>query len=283
MDQSFGRPSFPSLPDEAVMGVPDWTDRNAYAWTKNLTLREWAWEFLRRNPDFQAAWQTARLEYGIAGYYAQTMMVMSQHQVPNLSSWGCLYCSSPAQDSREAAVFWSPDLCPGVLRLSAFSLTEKIEATPFLLREIVSPSILLEMPAGPQHMLFREGGYGLQLLIHGADVTKAVRLVADGAPNHALAKPQLRSLRCFNDLRLAGRLRPSHIQRDLLSARWGVVLQALDASLAGASQKEIARCLFAYYSEEGWRSPDRSLRFRLRNAVRRGYMLMRRGYRSLLS
>jgi hypothetical protein len=236
MARFFGRRSFPPLLREAVMGVPDWTDRNAYVWTKNLTLREWAWEFLRRNPDFQAAWQTARLEYGIAGYYAQTMMVMSQHQAPSLSAWGCLYCSSPEQDSRDAAVFWLPDLCPNVLRLNAFSLMEKIEATPFLLREIVSPSILLEMPTGPQHLLFREGGYGLQLLIHGADVTKPVRLVADGAPDHALAKPQLKSLQCFNDLRLAGRLHPSHFQRDLLSARWCVVLQALDASFAGKSQ-----------------------------------------------
>lgn len=265
------------------MSKPDWTNAEDYAWTDILTRREWAWEFLRRNPDFQAAWQIARLEYGIAGYTAQTTFIVSQHQTPSLSQWGCLYCSSPEQDSREAAVFWLPDLCPSVLRLNAFAVTEKIEGTPFLLREITSPSIFLDIPVGPQHLLFIESGRSLQLVIEGADVTKLVRLMADGAPDRALAKPQVRSLQCFNDLRLSGRLHPSRIQRDPLSARWKLVLRALDSDLAGAPRKEIARHVLPEYTDDLWRSPERTLQYRVRRALSRGYALMRKGYRSLLS
>ena len=140
------------------------------------------------------------------------------------------------------------------------------------------------MPTGPQHLLFTEGGRSLQLVIEGADVTKLVRLMADGAPDRVLAGPQLRALRCFNDLRLSGRLYSSHLQRGPLSAYWRVVLRVLDGDLAGASQRDIARHVFAGdYTDQMWSSRDRPLRDRVRRALRRGYALMHRGYRSLLS
>jgi hypothetical protein len=265
------------------MTKPDWTKADDYAWLNLLSRREWAWEFLRRNPDFRAAWQSARLEYGVAGYTAQTTMIASIEETPSLTQWGCLYCSTPEQNSREAVVFWLPDLCPSVLRLNAFPLTEKIDTIPFVLREMVSRSALLETPNRPQHLLFMEGGRSLQLVIQGADVTKPVRLMADGTPDRTLARPQLRSLQCFNDLRLLGRLRPSYVQRDPLSARWKLVLRALDGELAGASRQEIARHVLPEYTDERWHSPDRPLQFRVLRALARGYALMRKGYRSLLS
>lgn len=265
------------------MSTPDWTKAEDYAWLNLLSRREWAWEFLRRNPDFQAAWNSARLEYGVAGYMAQTTMIFSIEETSILTQWGCLYCSSPEQDSRETVVFWLPDLCSAILRLNAFPLTEKIDTMPFVLREMVSRSVLLETPNGPQHLLFIEDGRSLQLVIQGADVTKPVRLMADGAPDRTLARPQLRSLQCFNDLRLLGRLRPSHVQRDPLSARWKLVLRALDGDLAGASRQEIARHLLPEYSDDLWRSRDRPLQYRVRRALARGCALMRKGYRSLLA
>ena len=39
------------------MSFRDWTDPRDYAFTADLDPRQWAWEFLRRNPDYQAEWQ----------------------------------------------------------------------------------------------------------------------------------------------------------------------------------------------------------------------------------
>ncbi len=36
---------------------PDWKDPLAYAFCERLTSAQWAWEFLRRNPDYQQQWQ----------------------------------------------------------------------------------------------------------------------------------------------------------------------------------------------------------------------------------
>lgn len=265
------------------MPAPDWTSDDNYAWTEVLSRREWAWEFLRRNEEFRKAWKNARCEYGIAGYDAQTTIIAAQHQVSSLAQWGCLYCNSPDEDARSAAVFWLPEWCPSVLRLRGFALSENVEATPFLLREIATPSTLLELPHGPQHLLFTGNGRTLQLVIAGADVMRPIRLMADGAPDRAMAGHQLRSLQCFLDLRLSGRLYPSHIQREPLSLYRRLVLRALDGEIAGASQQEIARHVISGYSDEKWYSPDRPLRERVRRALRRGRALMKRGYRDLLS
>lgn len=260
--------------------LPAWRDRRHYDYTSRLSRREWAWEFLRRNCEFREAWRTCQLEYGIVGYDSGTMMLVSQFETPRLTEWGLLYCSAPDQDASLATVFWSPDLCSGVLRMAAFPLSARIDATPFLLRDISCASVLLDVPSGPQHLLFTENGRGLQLLVEGEDIVRPVRLLTDGAPQADCVSGQLHALRCFNELRLTGRLCASSVQRDPLSPRLRHVLRVLDADLGGATREEIGEALLAegYAAETG-----RALRDHIRRALRRGQELMRKSYRNLLT
>jgi len=41
----------------------DWRDENDYEFTKKLTPQGWAWEFLRRNPDYQKDWKELLKRY----------------------------------------------------------------------------------------------------------------------------------------------------------------------------------------------------------------------------
>lgn len=268
---------------EGTLAV-DWTVDETYDYTARLNDRGWAWEWLRRNTDFRKNWDEARLQYGVSGYDGASTLLVSQSQTPKLSQWGCLYCSSPHEDARVASVFWSPDVCASVLKLHAFPLKAEVESTPFFLRDIACPSVLLELPGGPQHLLFHDGSRTLQLVIEGEDVLRPVRLLTDGAPGKALAGPQLRSLLCFNDLRLSGRLYDSHFQRELPSQRLRLILRILDGALAGASHREIAQVVFAdEFSTESWYAPGRPLRDRVRRALYRGHRLMQKEYLDLLS
>jgi hypothetical protein len=62
-----------------------------------------------------------------------------------------------------------------------------------------------------------------------------------------------------------------------------MILQALDGSLAGKSQREIAEVLVGpERAEADWRHPGQHLRDRVRRAVRRGQTLMNGGYLTLL-
>ncbi len=36
--------------------MPDWRNPHDYAFTRHLTAAQWAWEFLRRNPDYRREW-----------------------------------------------------------------------------------------------------------------------------------------------------------------------------------------------------------------------------------
>ena len=264
--------------------LPDWTDERAYDHTTRLARREWAWEFLRRNPAFRTAWRAAQLEYGLIGYDGGTTMILSQHRQPSLEEWGLLFATAPDQDASLASAFWSPSLCSRVLRLTAFPLSARVDATPFLLRDMSCASVLLEIPEGPQHLLFADNGRGLQLVIEGADVSRPVRLMTNCAPDADLAGGQLSALYCFNNLRLTGRLHISALQRDPLTPRLRLILRALDGSLSGASFQEIARAVFpSHIQAEGWQKRAGGLRDRVRRAVQRGHYLMNGGYRTLLS
>lgn len=75
-----------------------------YEWMLKLSAEGWAWEFLRRNPDYRRDYYVD-LDDGPGA---------SAH---NASYWGLLKFVDPDQDARSAAVFWSSDRNPFVLTL----------------------------------------------------------------------------------------------------------------------------------------------------------------------
>ncbi|WP_443136869.1 transcriptional regulator domain-containing protein [Mesorhizobium sp. ORS 3428] len=79
--------------DEPAHGVawPDWQDTSTYDYTAQLTARGWAWEFLRRNPDFQN--DLAPIVH--RARCTQTDSGDSTIRLPksvDLSRWGLLFC-----------------------------------------------------------------------------------------------------------------------------------------------------------------------------------------------
>ncbi|MGX7877176.1 transcriptional regulator domain-containing protein [Mesorhizobium sp. ORM6] len=78
------------MPTVLVKGADeaDWRDESSYDYTSALTPREWAWEFLRRNPAFQA-------DVTAASQQASTLSFRTSFDVVaaagNLSRWGVLF------------------------------------------------------------------------------------------------------------------------------------------------------------------------------------------------
>jgi transcriptional regulator len=66
--------------------MQDWSRIQAYDYTQALSARSWAWEFLRRNPDFKAEWlQTA----SFMGTLESTSTDLSMDSA--LSAWGVFF------------------------------------------------------------------------------------------------------------------------------------------------------------------------------------------------
>jgi len=261
-------------------GAKDWRDRESYAYTACFSLREWAWEFLRRNPDFIEDWKKARNEYGFYGQDGATTTFLAMTNNLSLRKWGCIYASNPEQDSRSASVFWCPDICLGVLRLKA-ELAKGGDG--FTLHNIHSPSVVLELKDGGQHILFAHDGCWLQIAIEGADILKPGKFSLSLSQDRRTSQETRRLLRCFDDLRFSGRIMSSHFQPTAHGRRLRFVLQALDGLLGGADQREIAVALIGKKRVEAdWRHPIRSLPDRIRRTISRGCFLMRGGYRRFL-
>lgn len=66
----------------------DWRDERSYDYTAGLTPREWAWEFLRRNPAFQRDVSAASQQANTLSYRPFFDVVASAGE---LSRWGVLF------------------------------------------------------------------------------------------------------------------------------------------------------------------------------------------------
>jgi hypothetical protein len=262
---------------------PDWEVESEFDYADTLSMPEWGWEFLRRNPDYQKAWESSKNAFSAAGECGLSVVIHTTASRNALQDWGCLYSSQPTLNARHATVFWRPDLNPRALRMTALPAPVPHPAEVFSLAEMKCSSVLLHCPRGEQHLLFRDNGRGLQLAINGTDLRSKVQLVIDGTPDPIIARGQLWSYRCFVDLQLTGKLVPSHFQREPLSPRLKQVLRALIGAQAGASHREIAGMLFGQNRTSAeWNARGRPLRYRVRRTIHRGFELMEGGYRKLV-
>jgi hypothetical protein len=70
-----------------------WSDPLAYVYTERLSARDWAWEFLRRNPEFRVAWErSTHSGHGLEDHPHICMAISSD---PCLRDWGILFRGSP--------------------------------------------------------------------------------------------------------------------------------------------------------------------------------------------
>jgi hypothetical protein len=97
-----GQPVAPSA--KRGDAVPDWRNAKHYAYTKRLTLHQWAWEFLRRNRRYRDAWgRLAELDF------IEQMAQQSEVFKAAGYTWGLSRPIDPALDARLAqfTLFWS--------------------------------------------------------------------------------------------------------------------------------------------------------------------------------
>jgi hypothetical protein len=241
-----------------------WHPAAAYLYVLHLDGPALAWEYLRRNPDYEQDW--LRYRHKPADGQAQR--------------WGLRLLEDPGCDARDAQPDWvcDPDSMilirpdddpptealtfslwqlPGHKRLThdGKRLMLTCQVVEHMLHIALSPAleeglayVYAVRPVGP----FRERWRAIDADLALLDAARATRTaVVAGRPN----------------------------QTSLLHMR---ALQALDGAQAGASQREVAEVMFGANSvSERWH-PDGDLRAQVRRLIRRGHALTSGGYRHLL-
>ena len=222
-----------------------WYPTAAYLYIMGLDALALAWEYLRRHPDYRLDW-LRRARRPDAG-----------------QRWGLRLLEDPALDAREAYPAWVPGH-DAVVQLYPDADPPQ-DATTFAFWRIPGHKQLLHDGKGLMLIARSPGHWQRFVLAPGLEDGMAVAHAYRGrGVTHAPDTP-------------APMARPRPPPAALLELH---TLQALDATLAGASSRDVAEGLFGADAVVDWYS-DGGLRSKVRRLARRGDALMRGGYRRL--
>lgn len=241
-----------------------WLPAAAYLYILHLDGPALAWEYLRRNPDYERDWLR---------HHRTTTVECARR-------WGLRMLEDPARDARGARPDWMPD--PDSLVLIHPDDDPPDEAPPFSLWHL----------PGHKHLTHD----GKRLVLTSQLVRHVLRMAISPALEDGMAYAYTVRAGC----RLCERWRVVEAELAMLDApkatRTAVAadrpsltsllhmrtLQALDGTLAGASQRQVAEVLFGPESVAGRWHADGDLRAQVRRLIRRGHALTNGGYRRLL-
>ena len=230
-----------------------WYPTAAYLYVLHLDSLALAWEYLRRHPDYRLDWLRHRRRSQAAQEAAQR--------------WGLRLLEDPALDARDAHPAW----LPGHAAMVQLYPDEDPppDASIFAFWRIPGHKQLLH-DGKRLALIARSPGHCLRFaLAPGLEDGMAVAY----AQRSGTAAPVRGHARGATFAATTPRPTPSA----LLELH---TLQALDATLAGASLREVGEGLFGMDAVADWYS-DGGLRSKVRRLVRRGDELMRGGYRRL--
>lgn len=239
-----------------------WYPTAAYLYVLHLDDLALAWEYLRRHPDYRRDWLRRR------------------HRPDAACSWGLRMLEDPAVDARDAHPAWLPGH-PCTAQLHP-DIDPPPDAAAFEFWRIPGNKQLVH--DGRRLMLAtRWPGCCVRLTLapgleDGMAYVYAIRSCDMPCARHCMLRAELDKLAVSSEGAPAAVARPRPAPTELQELH---TLQALDATLAGASLREIAEGLFGTDAVvKGWYA-DGGLRSRVRRLVRRGVGLMRGGYRRL--
>jgi len=232
----------------------NWRNKASYAYATKLSGEGWAWEFLRRNPRFQA-------DFARSAAQSASPRPRSIAAPTILKRWGILHADSLEHNGATAQVFWDPAVCRSVLQL-------------------VAPAPML---VAPRNVLVCEDARRLQLAIRHCPWLEESELLTSALISPDELRRRQRSLACLTAYVFTGHL-PSHLFPHLAeSARLARVAQALDGASSGAPHREIAEAVFGERRViASWNDPGEHLRDAIRRSIARGKTLMNGGYRHFL-
>ena len=238
-----------------------WFPTAAYLYVLHLDGPALAWEYLRRHPEYHRDWRHRRHRSA-----AQT--------------WGLRLLEDPSQDARDAHPVWFPDddrvlqLYPDTDPPPAAHTFElwRIPGNKHLIHDGKRLVLTTRWPGCCVRLALAPS------LADGMAYVYAVRACANPCTRYRAITPELDKLATTAAAVPTAATRSRPTAAALLELH---TLQALDATLAGASLRETAEGLFGTEAvAAGWYT-DGGLRSRLRRLVRRGQSLMRGGYRRL--
>ena len=245
----------------------DWRSPTAYKKMQNAEAADFAWEYLRRNSDYQEDYRNRQN----IGSNAAADPAFRQR-------WGFLFAADPDQAFDAQTIFWAPEVLPTVLRVGwrAAEYSRPYDAD---VGELSSAD--LRRASDGWHAVLRLAGGTHRLWLQRLPARSA-RIVVEiplDTDFDLQARAAYRLWSAIGRRTLAGPHSSLPFQR---RQRLTLAIRALDGHIEGNSYRTIAEGLFgaSRIPERSWKTHD--VRNRTIRLVQTGLSLMRGGYRALL-
>lgn len=254
--------------------VADWRDASAYAPLLEADRSIFAWEWLRRVPEYREA----ATRSGAAGELWSGAALGAD---VNAARWGLHAFEHPDLAGPEAHPVWRREICPSVLAARAAEEGEPDDR--FDLERLRIGATFVRSRSGMEHVLLSDRGRTLRLdILSGTICDGPVLLRFELGGMRSILRPLL-TLRQLVALWHTGRFSRSLHPPEIRAARWILLLRTQDALAAGADQREIAeRLLDRDAAGRRWRVRAPALRSRAQRLVREARRMAAGGYLSLL-
>jgi len=251
-----------------------------YAYTRQLSPTGWAWEFLRRNADYQRDVRLNKAGHPTAIHHTSgATLFRLRRRFISAEQWGLSFFSNPDKTALEVTPFWLPELLTSIAFCEARTANDNREEQLSLASFAGQRAVL--RTGDREIVAIGQGRRSANLVVTEGSFMLGDRLLKfhhNGLKSASRHAEMLRVLTQLLDTseHLAQLSTPS-------DSKYRDYLVALDGRLAGKSYRDIAEVL--YGSERVgayWTDDTRGLKSKVRRAVECGLALMNGGYRDLL-
>lgn len=235
--------------------IPNWTDGAAYAPLLQVERAGFAWEWLRRQDEYETAARKA----------LDRCLIDQRLEDRRALAWNLHAFEDPDLAAPEARPVWTAVAHPWVVRASARSCSEQQDVLDL---ERLGTFARIVTSSEADRLLLSDGYRSIRLDVNGDGIGRSlVHLCYELAGIQALERPLL-ILRRLRALAISGRFRASLHPKFGRAQRLVQLLRAHDALRAGANQAEIAKVLLRPSLElSRWRIHSPSIRSRAQRLV----------------
>lgn len=230
-----------------------------------------AWEWLRRDPAYQAVAGTSAVALG-------DVTLLEPAPADCTGRWGCLAMPDASLGWTEAPVLWSAAVDASVLQVMALPVMDR-QTQPF---DLIGSAARATVVRGDQreHVLLGSGSGTIRLDIAGGSLLEGPVSLMHDLSGIAGLEPTLAVLRRFLDFQRTGHLTavPPASQR---LRRQVLALRVHDALVAGASIRDVGVMLFGV-ERVGDEWAGEALKSHCRRLIAMARDMAAGGYRELL-
>lgn len=250
-----------------------------YDYTMGLRRRDWAWEFLRRNPKFTAeAYAHLKLVQASMSCVPDSKVLHLYERVPLAETWGLILFPNPDQPAPHADVYWLPELDPAIVSVY---ITPRKNGEPDEMKAAIEGCQIdvLRVADGTEHMLTRGKFSSAQSICSGMSLLHSREPVKVNLDMRGPGRME----RAYAAYKLAEEiLHPGPWRWTERTKRLRNSLICLDVKNAGLPLRAAAEIIYGQDRVSADWSEQKSFRDLVRGYHRTGQRLAARGYKELL-